>query len=264
VYHLHNKGINEQSKKVLQRLLYRVVFNNTHIIHLSKSLIENELYNLKLKGACFYIVPNGISFKEIKNIELLKRDTKKVQLIFVSNFMPEKGLFELLDAFQILKESYTNITLSLVGPFYKNTEKQIKKYFDLNNKFNNDIQYHGALFGDEKRKILGRSDIFVFPSWFKEECFPLVILEAMAAGLPVVTTDVGVIKEIIDDGKNGYIIPCRDKKLLVQRIENLIIDRQLRVTMGKKAREKFEKQYSLTEFEQNIHVVFKEILSSKE
>jgi len=258
VFHLHNRGIEKQSSRICQRFLYHNVFNNSHIIHLSQYLIDREFMHLKLSNTHYHVIPNGVFF-DTSNSKIKSNNNNEVQLLFLSNLFPEKGLFELLDSFKTLREKHSNIYLSIIGTPYKNSEKRLEKYFIENDKLKNSIYYHGSLYGEAKKEFLENSDIFIFPSWFREECFPLVILEAMAAGLPIVATDVGVINEIIDDGIDGFIVPCENQDLLTDKIDKLIKSKQLRLSMGRKAREKYKKKYTLAIFEQNMFQVLNKI-----
>jgi len=117
------------------------------------------------------------------------------------------------------------------------------------------------LFDDKKIAEYSNSDIFVFPTYYKTEAFPLVILEAMQFGLPVISTFEAAIPSIIDDGVTGFLVTSRHPELLAKKIEILINDPGLAKKMGEAGREKFLKKYSMDIFEQNMLEIF-EILSA--
>ena len=94
----------------------------------------------------------------------------------------------------------------------------------------------GQVHGDDKIRVFQQADIFVLPS--DSEGFSTAILEAMAAQLPVVVTKVGAVPEIIEEGENGYVILPGDLDALRDRLERLITNQELRLTMGKNNREK--------------------------
>jgi glycosyltransferase involved in cell wall biosynthesis len=100
----------------------------------------------------------------------------------------------------------------------------------------------GYLHGDEKLEIFFESDIFILPSY--GEGLPITILEAMAAGLPIIATSVGAIPEIIEDGKNGFLTEAGDYVGLAKKILKLARDMKLRQEMGKNNIEKIERQYN--------------------
>ncbi len=94
---------------------------------------------------------------------------------------------------------------------------------------------------DDVESILARSDIFVLPSnW---EGFPLTVLEAMRAGLPVIASDVGGVREAVVDGVTGYLIPRDDARVLAERLRLLIRDSGLRTMLGKRARDVFLSEF---------------------
>ena len=94
------------------------------------------------------------------------------------------------------------------------------------------IRLLGPIAGQEKINTFLNSDIFVLPTY--AENMPNTLLEAMAAGLPVITTPVGAIPELIEDRENGFLINQGDYKSLANKIENLRISKKSRLRMGKK------------------------------
>jgi glycosyltransferase involved in cell wall biosynthesis len=104
---------------------------------------------------------------------------------------------------------------------------------------------------------LSASDLFVLPSRF--ECFPFAILEAMALGLPCVVNEVGGTREMIDDGRNGYLLDTGDVQGLAESIRRLATDEALRNTFSKKAREKV-KLFSNDEMAQKTSALYQQLL----
>lgn len=110
----------------------------------------------------------------------------------------------------------------------------------------------GAKYGVEKDTLFRNTDIFVFPTFYHNECFPIVLLEAMQYGLPCISTDEAGIPDIIDDGQTGLIIPKKNSIALAKSIEKLINDRILCLQMGQAGRKKYEESFTLDVFEKNI------------
>jgi glycosyltransferase involved in cell wall biosynthesis len=88
-------------------------------------------------------------------------------------------------------------------------------------------------------------DIFVLSSVPRSEGLPTAIVEAMACGLPVVATDVGGVRELVDDGKTGYVVPPRDHQAIGTAISRLLADPELRSAFGRRARQRMEQRWSL-------------------
>ena len=128
-----------------------------------------------------------------------------------------------------------------------------------NYKLEQHVKMLGVVKGQEKEKLLAESDIFVFPP-IAPEGQPLVILEAMSAGLPIITTDQGAIRETVVDGINGFIIPPGKPEVIVEKILLLARDQKLRAQMGLSSREIFVKNYTLDRWANNIADLFQEVL----
>jgi len=112
------------------------------------------------------------------------------------------------------------------------------------------VFYNG--YGEEKLPFFQQADVFVFPTFYSNECFPLVLLEAMEQGLPCISTNEGGIAAIVDEGETGFLVPCREVAPLAERISILLKDEALRKRFGEAGRIKFEEEYTLQRFEENI------------
>ncbi|MFC2154206.1 glycosyltransferase, partial [Candidatus Altiarchaeota archaeon] len=104
------------------------------------------------------------------------------------------------------------------------------------------VTFLGQKEKDELPKIFFNSDVFVLPSIW--EGLPLSLLEALAAGLPIISTNVGDIPNICRDGVNSIIIPPKDSKSLANAMQRLLLDEKLRNEFGRKSQE-IAKDYSL-------------------
>ena len=114
------------------------------------------------------------------------------------------------------------------------------------------VTYLGVKYGSDKEQCLKEADIFVFPTFYDKECFPLVLLESMQYGLPIATTSEGAIPEIVEEGVNGFIVPKKDAQALADKIEYLIKNPEIAQQMGKNGYEKYMNNYTLEIFEKNF------------
>lgn len=117
------------------------------------------------------------------------------------------------------------------------------------------VIYAGKQYGADKEHFFQQADVFVHPTM--DDCFPLVLLEAMQHSLPIVSTDVGGIADIIENKVNGYVCETLDADIFAQKLSELINDEPLRLRMGESGHEKYKRQYTIEQFEANI----KEILT---
>ncbi|KAB3535742.1 glycosyltransferase family 1 protein [Alkaliphilus pronyensis] len=148
-------------------------------------------------------------------------------LLYVGRIAPEKELDVLLKAVQILSKKDIPFKLLMVGdgPLYNELKAQNIK----------NVIFDGYKFGSELQEIYGSSDIFVFPS--STETYGNVILEAMSSGLPVVAPFEGGIKENLKNGNNGLVFNKEDSIDMANKIEMLLKDEKLRVSLANNARE---------------------------
>ena len=115
---------------------------------------------------------------------------------------------------------------------------------------NSVVHYLGPKYGEEKAIFFLKADIFVLPTEF--ECFPLVILEAMQYGLPIVSTFEGAIPEIVEDNSSGFLVKKNDSLELASKLTKLIINKELRTSFGKRSRFIYDNKYRLKTFESNL------------
>ena len=185
-----------------------------------------------------------------------------VNLLYLSNLFPQKGVFDMIGMFNDLALKYDHIHLNIVGGFpYSTTHKNVvRKINEL--ELESKISLLGPKYGRHKSKEFQKAHLFVFPTSFKQECFPLVILEAMSYGLPVVASSEGAIPEILDNGVNGFVISLDKRAEFITKIEHLIRDHKLRETIGNNARKKFLEKYTDELVEKRMREIFEnEILN---
>lgn len=254
--HLHNRGISKYAKKMVYRYLYNRTFNNVSLIHVSRQIIEEEFGQMPSLRCKKYIVQNTcIPFENSEKSAV----SGLVNIVYLSNLFPEKGIFILLKAYSRILEKYSDVQLHIFGSSLKSM--YIRKLLKLLSSagFNGKAFYHG--YADERMKATAFSncDIFIFPSYFSEECMPLAVLEAMQAGKPVIATRIGALSEIIDNGKEGILIEPGNISQLVSSMDRLISDVEIRKRLGSAARKRFYKEFSKDIFDRNIFEVFKQI-----
>lgn len=258
IYHLHNRGMEKQAGNLIFRRLYRYVFQDSIIIHLSDSLMRKEIGGLNLKNVLTKVIPNGVP---IVNFEPCKKKDNMTRILFLSNLFPAKGLLELLQIMKILRASRTDILLHIVGEFMRDGYQM--RYINMIDKFglNESVFLKGPKYGDEKWRTFQEADIFLFPTRFKQECFPLVILEAMQFGLPVLASRMGAITEIIEHGKNGFTFDPSDHDGFARTIMDLIEQKELLQRVGMMARQRFLEKYTTMHLGNNIKDLYENCLS---
>ena len=192
-----------------------------------------------------------VCIKILRNMSKEKMYTS-VRMVFLSNLLVSKGLLVLLDALAFLRQRDCLFVCDVVGAETAEINKERLHNEICKRGLSNVVSYKGCLYGDDKSQELKNADLFVFPTYYPNECFPLVLLEAMAHGLPCVSTNEGAISEIVDDGKTGLIVEKNNPKDLANKIELLLNDENLRKKMGASGRKKYEQDYTLEIFEKRL------------
>ena len=108
------------------------------------------------------------------------------------------------------------------------------------------------------QSVLPRWDVFVMPSL--EEGFPIAALDAMAAGLPVIASSVGGVPELVEDGETGWLVPPADVETLVSRLRSLLLNAELRLSMGAAAQARVRNHFNLATMTENFSRLYDELL----
>jgi len=230
------------------------VLHRTHgVIVLGQSL--RHLFEDYFPAEKIYVVPNGANY----NLAYSSKHNQPLKVLYLANLQASKGIEDLVDAVRILcSEGLRNFKVDVVGEWRK-TETKIA--CETSVKENNlPITFHPANAGEGKMKFLREADIFVFPPRAPEG-HPWVIVEAMAAGLPVISTDRGAIAESVLDGQNGFIVPVQNPHALSSKLKMLIQDAFLRDRMGKESRRLYEENFTEEKMVERLSETFEKVMA---
>lgn len=228
-------------KHVLQSAGFVVVF--------TKDQLESVHKKYGVKKSKIKIVPNGVEDKYFFNIS--RKLHKKPKLLFVGRLGIQKNIPQLLKALKGVSEQFKTI---IVGE--GNLESKLKKLTkDLKLK---NVSFVGRADGQKLLNYYKKSDIFVLPS--EREGMPLVLLEAIAMGLPVVATDVTGNRDVIENNKNGLLVPLNDTKAFQSALLKLSRNEKLysKLSMGAK---KTAKQFSWENTSEKFEKLYKNLIS---
>ncbi len=260
IFHFHNKGVKENGTNMVKRGMYRFTFKNTQSILLAPQLYP-DLSEYVSKADVFFCT-NGIPDIDLK--ELNKETERSInapcKFLFLSNMMEEKGVFVLLDACTLLAKRDVAFECHFIGA-WSDVSKETFHEKVLENGLEGQVVAHGARYGAEKLQFFQDSDVFVFPTFYHNEAFPLVNLEAMQQELPIISTPEGGIPEMVVDGETGFLVGQRDADTLAAKMEVLIENPSLREKMGRAGRELYLNQFTLVKFERRLKAILEEAIA---
>ena len=253
VIHQHNKGMSGCVDKKPYSWLLPLVYKNTKVILLSWHLYPD--IEKVVKKEQIIICPNGIPelFEKEPHIE---RNNAVPQLLFLSNLIPSKGVYILLDACRILKEKGYKFICNFVGGESKEITKEIFEQAVEERDVKDVAVYHGPKYGKEKTVHFSNADLFIQPTF--NDCFPLTLLEAMQYKLPIITTEVGAIPDIVKNGKNGFLCTKESVQSTADAIEILLDSKEKRVEFGSNGYNLFQEYFTLDIFNKNITEIIKD------
>ena len=209
--------------------------------------VKKDLEHFRITSKPLQIIGNGningIDLEyfdrtpEVLELAEKYRKEEVVTFCFVGRIVRDKGMNELVAAFQRLHQAYPNTRLVLVGPFEEKLDPVLPETRQV-------IEQHAAIewmgWQNDIRPFLAASEVFVFPSY--REGFPNVVLQAGAMGLPSIVTDINGSSEIITEGVNGSIIPSQDEEALYKAMEKLL-DTEVRRKLAQQARPQIANRY---------------------
>lgn len=201
------------------------------------------------------VLPNSAKVR-ILSIQPEERTTAQrvVKVLFVGGEEAKrKGLYVLLKAIPIVLSRSKNVLFLFVG------RSNTRKLRNLCNKqqINGFVEVLGYVEDDRMTELLMSSDIYILPSF--AEGLPIAMLEAMAAGLPIISTLVGSIPDVIEENVNGFLVEPGNYDALAAKIVQLMHDEGLRQRMGRNNIEKIRRQYSTQKTMERLEKVYRQI-----
>ena len=204
----------------MEKIFSRFGLNNSKVILALTEDMKKEIQ--KITNKKIEIIPNGIDNEKFK---LNKFETRKILginekekiIIFVGRLEPVKGIKYLIESINILNETENNLKLLIIGEGNEDRElKRLVKRLGLCE----EIKFLGKIINEKIPEYLVASDIFVLPSL--SEGFPVVLLEAMASGLPIITTKIRGLAEIIQENVNGFTVKPENPNEIAEKMDLIL------------------------------------------
>ena len=246
--------------RLRRRAMYRALSRRSCLVAVCEATKEYLVQRVGVAPRRVRVVHNGVNVEEVgrgEDSRMGSGASQRVQTICtVGRLSRVKNHSDLLVAVRELINKWPDLQLLVVG---RGRLEGVLKQQVMELGLAQNVCFAGHL--ENLREVWPRVDVFVLPSL--SEGLPLSLLEAMAAGVPVVATRVGGVGEAIEDGKTGLLVPPGDRQALAEGIMKLLDDRTLARQMGKSAQETVVRRFSLTQMVQAYQGIYADLLREK-
>ena len=211
-----------------------------------------------------FVCPNARDFKNTFNNkkELVNIDKSIFRILFLSNLIKEKGVIDVLQSAKILLKKRSDIEFYFAGSARSEYVQEELITFAKENDYKN-IKLVGKVIGDAKWSLYSNSDIFVLPTYYSSEGHPWVIVEALAASLPIISTNHAAINESVFESFNGFFVRKKSPNEIAEKIEILINDHKLITKFGNESRKIYEKYFTENEMVNKFDDIFQKVIFEK-
>lgn len=252
VLHLHVGGQLEREKELNFKLFRWCMKKSDVIVLLAKKY--SDVVKKRYAEVC---TPTVVIYNACEEVYVLPYEKHDKTILFAGFFSKNKAADKLILAFAKLHTKYPDWKVQLLG-----SGPEEKTYRDLiaQHGLENCVQIPGYVTGEKKASFFKKAGIYAMCSFL--EGFPMVVLEAWAYGVPVVTTPVGGLPDVLEEGKNACVFDFGDVDVLVALLDKLMGDDKLRAEIGLYAKEMVEKKFSPNVISGQIDELYKQLLNS--
>jgi len=225
--------------RLMAQKLYTLALRNVNKVFFQNpddELLFQELNILNDSTPSFIVNGSGVDVTEYTVAPV----PEALRFLLIARLLGDKGVREYVNAARIIRRKNSDIVFSLVGWIDDGpdavTQKELDSWIE-----EGVIDYKGRL--SDVRPAISQSSVYVLPSY--REGTPRTVLEAMAMGRAVITTDAPGCRETVNDGDNGFLVPVKSVDGLVEAINRFIIDPSLALKMGSRSRQVAEDKYDV-------------------
>jgi glycosyltransferase involved in cell wall biosynthesis len=262
VLYSHGNGLpefREKSPRWLKSLIDWTTRGAAAAVVLGKGLQSNFLGRLREDQV--FVVPSGIEVPS--PLPKVTKQPGRFTVLYLGNLVREKGVFVILEAISLVRARCPQAHFVFAGAWWSEKDGAEAARLVQERGLSSCVEFTGTVTGDRKWEIVAQSDVLLFPTYFRYETLGLVLLEAMGAGLPVITTRRAAIPEIVEDGVNGLFVAEQNARDLAEKIVALANDPALRARMSEANKQKYADFYTVEHYGQRMAAVFDELLSRR-
>ena len=186
-------------------------------------------------------LPYGVDCRPFGAVPTVRSESgHPLRLLYIGRVAREKGLYEAVQAMRVALELGVESRLVVAG---RGPEEQRLRRYAQALGLAPRVTFVGSLHGSDEVKLLRGSDVIILPS--HADGLPHALLDGMAAGIPVISTNVGAIPDVVSDGIHGFLVPPRDCKAIAQALAVLASDRERLSWMSRACRRRVHAAYSI-------------------
>ena len=249
-YEARNSGVQAYVRIVLRRVARMVV--------LGESL--RELFTGLIARERLAVVPNGVGWKESSPRARAAPGRRRYRVLYLGTLSQHKGVAVLIEAIALVERERQDVEFIFAGAWSNPRDRRHAESFIGAHGVQDAVSFVGIIDGEPKRRLFESADLFVFPG-LQQEGQPLVVIEAMAAGLPVLFTNRGCLRDTVIGGEQGLEVRIGDQRDLADKILWMVSHPLDMQKMGANARERFVRLYTRERFVEDMQGVFANVVA---
>lgn len=253
IQHIHGNFLGKQYHLLsgIKKKIFHYLMSKTNKgIVLSESLRPN--FNPFIKSSNIYELKNFVIDELFFEDEVIEnKNYNDLRIVYLSNLMAEKGIFDLLESLMILEKKNIPYYARIAGNIAPENLEKAKFYFDKL-KY---TKYIGVVGKSQKTDLFKWSNVFVLPTYYTMEGQPISILEAMATGNTVITTPHAGIPDVFKNGVNGFYVNSQDPESIATQLEYLIAHKDELVTIATHNVKEARTSYRVSTFIDNLQEI---------
>jgi glycosyltransferase involved in cell wall biosynthesis len=251
VYTEHDEWNRRRDRRLFRVLESAVYSRYERVVAVSKMAEETLSHWLPQVRGKTLTIQNGVPIPAIAKDGGVVPTGRELQFLYAGRLLHKKGVDVLLRALSVMKRP--NFALTIAGD---GDQRQVLERMSADLHLSSRVRFLGVR--HDLPELMRAADCLVMPS--RWEGLPMVMLEAMALGLPVIATPVGGIPEVIEDGINGYLVPLEDTSALARRLDSIVENPGALPSIGRLARERIIEEYSVEKMAEKHWLLYREVL----
>ncbi|MFC1687628.1 glycosyltransferase [Patescibacteria group bacterium] len=244
---LHGSDVAIMKSSCIFKFLGTISLKQASKVICVSSYLKKEIQPFIQDTNKVFVFPNGLGVAE-KFMDAEKTTHDAPTLLWIGRFSDEKNVSLLLDIIERVLKKFSSAKLYLVG---SGPQEEFLKKEVMKRSLDSHVIFTGKISPQNTYKYYAQSDVFVLPS--HREGFGVVLIEAMATGVPVVASNVGAIPEIVDNNQTGFLAESNNAKDFAEKILLLLENEDLCKSFGNRGKEKVKNNYLWRDVSQNIH-----------